>query len=158
MEFATRHHIRRHYPEDPVYYQTLSERLEEILQTFADNWEAQVEALRELIRSYQTRRLRPSREDRALRPFLRLVNQVGGRQPQPAVSGNARAGRATVSWWIRSALRSAASTSGARPRSPGASCAAQLLRYLDDHDLVPFEEQEAMADDSWHGARPITRC
>ena len=45
MEHAARHHIRTHIPEDPVYYGKLSERLEEILQQFEDNWEQLVIAL-----------------------------------------------------------------------------------------------------------------
>ena len=50
MEHAARYHISKHYQEDPVFYKKLSERLQEILQQFADNWAARVEALRELTR------------------------------------------------------------------------------------------------------------
>ena len=50
MEHALRHHISQVYREDPIYYKKLSERLQEILQRFADNWQAQIEALEELIR------------------------------------------------------------------------------------------------------------
>ena len=73
MEFAARHHIRRHWQEDPVYYQKLSERLEEILQAYAEHWEAPVEALQDFIRSYRDIREEMGQEDRALRPFLRLL-------------------------------------------------------------------------------------
>jgi type I restriction enzyme R subunit len=51
MEHAARYHISRHYQEDPVFYKRLSERLQEILRQFADNWTARVEALRELTRN-----------------------------------------------------------------------------------------------------------
>ena len=50
MEHAARFHISKHYQEDPVFYKKLSERLQEILQRFVDNWAARVEALRELTR------------------------------------------------------------------------------------------------------------
>lgn len=50
MEHAARFHISRHYQEDPVYYKKLSERLQEILQQFANNWAARAEALREFTR------------------------------------------------------------------------------------------------------------
>jgi type I restriction enzyme R subunit len=50
MEHAARYHITKHYQEDPVFYKKLSERLQEILQQFADNWVARLEALRELAR------------------------------------------------------------------------------------------------------------
>ncbi len=39
MEHAIRHHIKKKLDEDPVHYQKLSERLEEILHKFGDNWE-----------------------------------------------------------------------------------------------------------------------
>lgn len=50
MEHATRYYISKHYQEDPVFYKKLSERLQEILRRFADNWTARIEALRELTR------------------------------------------------------------------------------------------------------------
>jgi type I restriction enzyme R subunit len=145
MEFAVRHHIRRHYPEDPVYYQTLSERLEEILQTFADNWEAQVEALRDFIRDYRRTRAETEREDRAVRPFLRLLAAArsDGRAPsaedQRALAADAvalvsriRQEIDRVDFWRRGVARE--------------QLRGRILRYLDDHDLVPFDQQEALAD------------
>jgi type I restriction enzyme R subunit len=46
MEHAARFHIAKHYEEDPVHYRKLSERLQDIIQQFADNWTARAEALR----------------------------------------------------------------------------------------------------------------
>jgi type I restriction enzyme R subunit len=48
MEHALRHHIHSNYQRDPVLYKKLSERLEEILKQFEDNWTEQVRALGEL--------------------------------------------------------------------------------------------------------------
>src|SRR5690606_6640321 len=45
MEHAARYHISKHAHEDPAHYKKLSERLEEILQEFENNWERLVEAL-----------------------------------------------------------------------------------------------------------------
>jgi type I restriction enzyme R subunit len=39
MEHAARHHIRTHLDEDPVRYQKLSERLDEILERLGEQWE-----------------------------------------------------------------------------------------------------------------------
>ena len=39
MEHAVRHHIRERLDEDPVYYQKLSERLDEIITRLEDRWE-----------------------------------------------------------------------------------------------------------------------
>ena len=47
MEHAARYHISKHFNEDPAYYKKLSERLEEILREFAENWDVLVQALRD---------------------------------------------------------------------------------------------------------------
>jgi type I restriction enzyme R subunit len=39
MEYAVRHHLRERMQEDPVYYSKLSERLEEILRQFGEDWD-----------------------------------------------------------------------------------------------------------------------
>jgi type I restriction enzyme R subunit len=49
MEHAVRHHIRKKLDEDPVHYQRLSERLEEILKKFGENWEELALALQEFV-------------------------------------------------------------------------------------------------------------
>ena len=152
MEFAARHHIRRHFQEDPVYYQRLSERLEAILQTFADNWEAQVKALRAFIRDYRAAHADLSREDRQVLPFLRLLAYAA---PAGRPTGSARerlaAGLAVemvdqireeisrVDFW----------------RSPVAQeqLRGHIVQYLDSHDLAPFDEQEALADQIVQTAR-----
>jgi type I restriction enzyme, R subunit len=49
MEHAARHHIKKKLDEDPVYYQRLSERLEEILAKFGDSWEQLALALKDFV-------------------------------------------------------------------------------------------------------------
>ncbi|MBL9027441.1 MAG: type I restriction endonuclease subunit R [Myxococcales bacterium] len=49
MEHAVRHHIRKKLDEDPVHYQRLSERLEEILKKFGENWEQLALALKDFV-------------------------------------------------------------------------------------------------------------
>jgi type I restriction enzyme R subunit len=49
MEHAARHHIKKHMAEDPVHYQKLSERLEEILREFGQNWEQLTLALKPFV-------------------------------------------------------------------------------------------------------------
>lgn len=48
MEHAIRRHIQVHLPEDPALYQRLSEKLEEILKRYRDNWEALFKFLSDL--------------------------------------------------------------------------------------------------------------
>lgn len=49
MEHAARHHIKKHMAEDPVYFQKLSERLEEILKEFGEHWHQLTLALKPFI-------------------------------------------------------------------------------------------------------------
>ncbi|RFU41387.1 type I restriction endonuclease subunit R [Actinomadura logoneensis] len=49
MEHAARHHIEVNYGRDPRLYKRLSERLEEILQQYADDWDRQAAELAGLI-------------------------------------------------------------------------------------------------------------
>ncbi len=145
MEFAVRHHIRRHYPEDPVYYQTLSERLAEILQTFADNWEAQVEALRDLIGTHRRTQAETEREDQAVRPFLRLLAAARSDGGAPSTSAQ-RALAADAVALVAQIRQEIGRVDFWRKRVAREQLRGQVLQYLDDHDLVPFDQQEALAD------------
>lgn len=49
MEHAIRSHIRKHLDEDPILYRKLSERLDEILKTLADQWDALLAAMQGII-------------------------------------------------------------------------------------------------------------
>ena len=49
MEHAMRFHIREHLDEDPVYYQKLSKRIDEILEKLKDRWEQIAIEFQELI-------------------------------------------------------------------------------------------------------------
>ncbi|MHA2022999.1 MAG: type I restriction endonuclease subunit R, partial [Candidatus Thorarchaeota archaeon] len=53
MEEGIRHHVTVHSDEDPVYYGTLSERLNDILERFEDDWEQQIREFRKLIRDIE---------------------------------------------------------------------------------------------------------
>jgi type I restriction enzyme R subunit len=86
MEHAARYEINERYQEDPVYYKKLSERLEEILRQFQENWEELVRALRPFVDDL--RRGRPQDETglnpRIQAPFLSvLVEEVGEEVAKP---------------------------------------------------------------------------
>lgn len=49
MEHAIRSHIRKHLDEDPVLFRKLSERLNDILKTLADQWDHLIGALQNII-------------------------------------------------------------------------------------------------------------
>ena len=151
MQFATRHHIRRHYQEDPVYYRKLSERLEKILQAFADNWEALVKALRDLIGEYRAAYAEQSREDRSLLPFLRLLSDAVPEEKRSQTIPE-RLAAATVQMveLVRGEIGRV--DFWRNPVAQG-QLRSRLVLYLDDHDLVPFEQQEALADQVVQTAR-----
>jgi len=49
MEHALRHHIRKHFDEDPVHYTKLSERLDAVLASLQDQWDQLTLALKDLV-------------------------------------------------------------------------------------------------------------
>jgi len=69
MEFAASHHISIHYDEDPVYYKKLSNKLEGILASLAENWQEKLEALRKYIGEIQTG---PQTDETGLDPTTQL--------------------------------------------------------------------------------------
>lgn len=75
MEHAARYHITIHFNEDPAYYKKLSQRLEEILSKFKDNWDGLIAALKEF--TAEVRAGRPADESgldpRTQAPFLSLL-------------------------------------------------------------------------------------
>ena len=151
MEHALRHHIRRHYQEDPVYYQRLSERLEQILQLFEDNWEAQIQALQEVIRKHSNVQTEVSREERRMRPFLRLLaNAVPGEQVTP--EEQKRLAQATVELvgTIRAEVQH---VDFLRNNAAQEKLRSRIAVYLDDEDLVPYDQVQKVADEMLQTAK-----
>lgn len=152
MEHAARQHIERHFPEDPIHYQDLSERLEEILGVFADNWDALVEALRAF-----TEQVRQGRntddtglDPRTQAPFLAVL--LDGRAIPPEQRGkyleatvelvdHIRQEIAVVDFW----------------RNPNSQNVLRgwVVKFLDDDNLIAFERQKALADEIVELARVL---
>ncbi len=140
MEFAIRHHISQRYQEDPVYYRKLSERLEDILQRFADNWQAQVEALKTLLRQHNATQAEVSREEKRMQPFLRLLRETS------PVQDHERLAHATVEL-VNALIRPEVQRVDFwRNRAAQAELRSRIAQYLDDHDLVPYDQVKALAD------------
>ncbi|MDR7300992.1 type I restriction endonuclease subunit R [Haloactinomyces albus] len=49
MEHAIRHHISEHLDSDPAYYESLAERLQQVLQRFDGQWDQAYDALKPLV-------------------------------------------------------------------------------------------------------------
>ena len=139
MEFAARHHISIHFDEDPVYYKNLSERLTEILDSIADNWDGKIEALRQYIEQVQAGR--PTNETgldpKTQLPFLNIL----GEHSQIELPKLAQATVEIVNR-IRQEVR----------RVNWASPIVQedlrrwIADYLDTNDLVDYDQLEEVAD------------
>ncbi|MEH1908169.1 MAG: HsdR family type I site-specific deoxyribonuclease [Nostoc sp.] len=139
MEFAARHHISVNYEEDPVYYKNLSEKLTEILESLADNWEAKLEALQKYIEQIQTGRTTDETglDPKTQMPFFNILGEYSQKQlPELA--------QATVEIveHIRQEVRRV---------NWGSQIVQEDLRkwiagYLDDHDLVSYNQLEEVAD------------
>ncbi len=147
MEYAARHDIAAHYGEDPAYYKKLSQRLEEILREFQDNWEELVKALRQFTREY--RRGRPADESgldpRTQVPFLGLLVEEASvegpisRDRLQTLAGltvemveHIRQEIRMVDFWRNTYYQNV--------------LRGWIARYLDEHDVVPFRRQQAVAD------------
>lgn len=148
MKHALRHHIRKHLQEDPVHYQRLSERLEEILATIGENWEQLSLALQTFVAEVQRGRQR--QDDIDLDPatqapfFDMLVAERAGEGPGPGADRVWLAGLtvdlvaymqgeiAIVGFW---------NNAHAQEVLRGA-----VFQFLDDHDIVDFERADAVAD------------
>jgi type I restriction enzyme, R subunit len=147
MEHAARYHIRKHWHEDPAYYKKLSERLEEILQTFEDNWDRLVEALRDF--TADVREGRPADESgldpRTQAPFLGvLLEEVADDGSAPSSEMLNRLAAVTVEMvdHIRQEIRM---VDFWRNQNAQEVLRMWVVRLLDDHDVVPFERQRAVA-------------
>jgi type I restriction enzyme R subunit len=148
MEHAARYHISKHAHEDPTHYKRLSERLEEILRSFEDNWERLVEALRAF--TQEVREGRPA-DDTGLdpktqAPFLGiLIEEAGGSREDLSPEQTARLVALTVEMveHIRQEIRI---VDFWRSQNAQEVLRMSVVRMLDDHDAVPFERQRPTAD------------
>jgi type I restriction enzyme R subunit len=147
MEHALRYHITQNYERDPVLYKKLSERLEEILKRFEDNWAEQVVAFGELRNEVRQEHDPDDSEldPRTEAPFFRLLREaVAGdgettesqvtalRQAIMRVVKHLRAEIVKVGFWqnlyAQNLLRQ------------------QVVQILDDYNLMPYERLLATAD------------
>ena len=83
MEHAIRSHIRKKLDEDPVYYQGLSVRLEEILEKFGQDWEQLALALADFVEEVQRGRKKDNDlglDPEVHAPFFDLLKQERERE------------------------------------------------------------------------------
>lgn len=155
MEHAARYHITIHFAEDPAHYRKLSERLEQILEEFSDNWDDLANTLfafvDDLRRSENLDVAGLDRDREA--PFFRTlaearVEAVDPTQPNAELAGACR----EMVGHIRQQLRTVDfwRNDPAQKRLRG-----WLVTFLDDHNLVDFNKLEATADQIMQQARKL---
>ncbi len=139
MEFAARHHISVHLDEDPVYYRNLSDRLKEILESLADNWEEKVQALRQYTESIQAGRTtdQTGLDPKTQLPFLSIL----GEHSDKALTELAAA---TVE--ICDRIRQEVQRVNWERPVIQEDLRKWIAGYLDDSDLVPYDQLEIVAD------------
>lgn len=84
MQHAARYHIIGFSPQNPAYARKMSEKLEEILQPFTDDWDAMERELRKFIEELRQgdRNEFPDLDPRAQVPFVRLLLEEYGKGRQ----------------------------------------------------------------------------
>jgi type I restriction enzyme R subunit len=152
MEHAIRHHIREHLNEDPVFYESLSQRLDSILKQFEGQWEQLDLALKDLVVEARTGReaddtgLDPEREapfyDLLRRAVAVEVAKFGGvdevvRTLTVDVVARISAEISVVSFWENAHAQDELRKSIVRQLD---------AQYLDGVDLFVWEALERLAD------------
>ena len=149
MEHAIRSHIKKKLDEDPVYYQKLSERLEEILEKFDKDWEQLVVALQDVIDKATRGREQDDRtglDPQIHAPFFDLLEQE--REKEAPLSGS------DVKWladltvrMVDELIRRAIHVVGFwKSATRQKELHGQLFAFLDENEVVEFDRAEAVAD------------
>ena len=147
MEHAIRHHIRKNLDQDPVHYTKLSERLEAILRQFGENWDQLALALKDFVKEVEAgRQEAPAGLDPHTQgPFLAILKEE--REKEGSVSD------ADLSWLVGLTIqlvdhiRNQTSVVGfwANPHAREV-LRGEIFTFLDDYEIVPFEDADAVAD------------
>ncbi len=150
MEHALRHHLKRKLEEDPVYAKKLSERLEEILHKFGDDWDQLELALQAFVEEVQKGRKQeetsPGLDPQIHAPFFDVLKEERGKQ--------APVGAADAQWlaeltldMVERLIRDAVSTVGFwKSETRQEELRGKLFMFLDENVVVDFESADPLAD------------
>jgi type I restriction enzyme R subunit len=139
MEFAARHYISLHYDEDPSYYKNLSEKLQDILDNLAENRQAQVEALWKYSQEMQTVRTTDDTglDPQTQLPFLGILSEYSPAERSQLIQATVE----IVEYIRQEVLR----VNWQNPIVQD-DLIKWIVGYLDDHDLVSYNQLEEIAD------------
>lgn len=147
MEHAVRYHIRKHFDEDPVRYETLSQRLKQILEELEGRWDELVTALAQVIEDTLAGRQRDETglDPETQLPFLAVLK---GEVMGDDTDGTTLRRLCEVTVELVDHIQQDVRLVGFW-QNPNAQDALRkwLVQHLDDHDgLVEFDRLEAVAD------------
>jgi type I restriction enzyme R subunit len=150
MEHAIRHHIQKKLDEDPVHYQKLSERLEEILNKFGDNWEQLALALREFVEQVAKGRTvddgLPGLDPHIHAPFFDLLKAERGKTSPVSKKDQEWLAERTLDLVDR-VIRDEVSNVGFwKSATRQEDLRGKLFMFLDENDVVDFDDADAVAD------------
>jgi type I restriction enzyme, R subunit len=146
MEHAIRHHIRRHLDEDPVHFAKLSERLEEILRRFGENWDQLVLALQDFVEEVKAGRKEADfgLDPQTQAPFLAVL--IEQREKEVPVSQSDVAWLAGLTVQLVDRIAREASVVGFWSNAHAQEVLrGQLFFFLDDYEIVDFDRADAVA-------------
>lgn len=147
MEHALRHHLRKHFDEDPEHFEALSKRLDRLLTEMKGKWDELVEALGALKAEVATGR---KGDDTGLdpetqAPFLGVLRQETSRQGTVSPDALAKLVKTTIEVvaHIQREIRLDGFWKKAQAQE---ALRGWLVQYLDDQDVLPFERLPEVAD------------
>ena len=147
MEHAIRYHIKKHLQEDPVHYTRLSERLEDILREFGESWDQLALALTDFVDEVHA-----GRQDtdfgldvQTQAPFLAVLKEE--RERERPVSDSDLAWLAGLTVQLVDHVQSESALVGfwSNPHAQEV-LRGQIFTFLDDYEVVEFEQADAVAD------------
>jgi type I restriction enzyme R subunit len=147
MEHAIRHHIRQRIQEDPVHYARLSERLEEILRQFGENWDQLVLALQDFIGEVKAGRREADfgLDPQTQAPFLAVLKEE--REMDGPVSGSDLGWLANLTIQLVDHISRESSVVGFWSNAHAQEVLrGELFTFLDDYEIVSFDRADAVAD------------
>lgn len=150
MEHAIRSHIKKKLEEDPVHYQRLSERLQEILQQFGEDWKQLAIALAELVDEVKRGRTKDERlglDPDLHAPFFDLLKQE--REKEHPVTGDDAAWLAGLTVeLVDRVLRDAVSVVDFwKNATRQEELRSRVFLFLDETEIITdFDRVDAVAD------------
>jgi len=147
MEHALRHHVRKHFDEDPEHFEALSKRLDRILAEMKGKWEELVEALRAFKDEVKAGR---QGDDTGLdpetqAPFLGVLRQEVGQGAAVDADTLATLVRATVALVERVQQEVRIEAFWKKVQAQDA-LRGWLVQYLDDLDVLPYDRLPEITD------------